>query len=223
MISKFRLTALSIHLVCSIFVITAVTAVSLFVWFPHPWYEIDGTFRALLIVFGVDIVIGPILTLVVSNNKKSLRELLFDFSLILLLQLGALGFGISELYKQRVAAIVYLEGRFHLVPYSKVVDTDTTTYGESYNGVAYGMLRYLDFEGLDQAGIEVMMSSPSEYRKLAALDLDQYPYAIEAVPETLLSKHGRGVYYRLVSGKNKNGIAVINQDMQIIDIDVVHE
>lgn len=223
MVSTFRLKALLIHLGFSALLIAAVTAVALFIWFPYPWYEIDGTLTALIIVFCVDVVVGPILTFVVSNNQKSPRELLLDFSLILVLQLAALVFGISEIYKQRVSAIVYLEGQFHLIAQSKLPADREEADLPSYQGVQYGMLRYKMFAGLDQQGIDRKMHSPAEYELLTSRELELYKFPDSKVPSALLGKHGDSVTYRKVAGKNKNGVVVIDKFMQIVDIGLMED
>ena len=220
-ISSFRFKALVTHLLFSSLVIASIAAISLLVWFPYPYYEIDGTLIALVIVFCVDIVIGPIITFVISNNNKPYRELLFDFSIVLLLQVSALVFGISEIYKQRVVALMHIEGQFHLVAKSAVPQADAEPNLNVFEGVYYGQLTYPDFEGLSEQEREEKMFSPSTYKQLSLREVESYALPMHALPETLIKQYGDQVYYKLIAGKNKNGVAVVNHDMQIIDIAVL--
>ncbi len=205
----------------SILVIAIITAVSLYIWFPHPYYEIDGTLTALVIVFCVDIVIGPIITFVISNNNKPYRELLFDFSIVLLLQVSALVFGITEIYKQRVVALMHIEGQFHLVAKSAVPQADAGPNLNTFEGVYYGQLTYPDFEGLSESEREEKMFSPSTYKQLSRREVEVNKLPIRMVPETLVKQYGDNVYYKMIAGKNKNGIAVVDENMEIIAIDVL--
>ena len=222
-LSAFRFKALAIHLLVSFFVIATIVAVSVFIWFPYPYYVIDGTLRALLIIFCVDIVIGPIITFVVSNNQKSYRELIFDFSIVLALQVSALVFGISEVYKQRVVALMYLEGQFHMVATSSVPESDPVPEVGEFEGVHYGQLAYADFDELSEDERQAKMYSPSAYVPLSKQAIELYTFSKQSVPTKLLAQYGEDVYYKMIAGKNQNGIAVINRDMQIIAVDVLHE
>ncbi len=63
-------------------------------WYPYPFREISGGRELFLLIVGVDVVMGPLITLAVFNPSKSRREKILDFSLIGLLQTGALVYGL---------------------------------------------------------------------------------------------------------------------------------
>lgn len=221
-ISSFRIKAVSIHFACSVLIIGLVSLLSLVLWFPYPYYEIDGTLKALMLIFCVDVIIGPLITLVISNNKKPLKELILDFSLVLLLQLTALGYGISEIYKQRVVALVLLQGELHLVVSADIPKGEPEKPDlPVFKGVYYGEKSFNDYEGMSDDEIYRAMYSPSSYRPLTINSLTLYPTLRSRVPPDLLAKYGDEAIYTIIAGKNKNGIAVINQDLEIIDIGVV--
>jgi hypothetical protein len=108
-----RLKAAGIHLGLSILVACLVVAGMLFVWFPPPYfYGLDGLGMLTLLV-AVDVVIGPLITLVIVNpGKKGLK---FDLAVIALLQLGALVYGIFMMAQARPVYAVYNEGRFDVI------------------------------------------------------------------------------------------------------------
>jgi len=69
-----RFQAAGIHLAISVVVAAAVLAALLLVWYPQPYFRLAGGAGLMMILIGVDVVIGPLLTLVVFNPaKKSLR------------------------------------------------------------------------------------------------------------------------------------------------------
>jgi hypothetical protein len=68
-----------------------------YLWFPTPFLRLDGTWRALLTLATVDIVIGPLLTLILVSAKKSKRELYIDMLVILTVQPSALGYGLMQI------------------------------------------------------------------------------------------------------------------------------
>lgn len=64
------------------------------VWFPYPYADLLGGLNLFWLVIGVDIVCGPLLTAIVFNPAKPKRELTIDLSLIAIVQLAALAYGL---------------------------------------------------------------------------------------------------------------------------------
>lgn len=113
-----KLRAFAIHLIASAIVVLAFLCVMLFVWYPTPYFETDGGWTVLRILAGVDVVLGPLLTLIVFKpGKPSLK---FDMSCIVLAQLGALIYGGTIIYQQRPAFVVFGVDRFTSVSASEV-------------------------------------------------------------------------------------------------------
>lgn len=110
-----KLRAFSIHFLISLGIFAGLLYLILVHWYPWPWFPIDGGWQGVRIMIGVDLVLGPVLTFMVFNPAKSRRELTLDFSLIALVQLGALVWGIHLVHGQRPVAIVYWNGAFHSV------------------------------------------------------------------------------------------------------------
>jgi hypothetical protein len=67
-----------------------------FVWYPPPYFEVDGGWRILRILAGVDVVVGPLLTLILFKPGKP--GLKFDMTCIALMQIGALVYGGTIIY-----------------------------------------------------------------------------------------------------------------------------
>ncbi|WP_395023736.1 hypothetical protein [Comamonas odontotermitis] len=88
--------------------------------FPYPFAKISGGAHLLLIIILVDVICGPVLTLVLFNSKKSKNELVADFLLIALLQLSALSYGFYSAYVARPIAIVFENDRFVVVSDSEI-------------------------------------------------------------------------------------------------------
>ncbi|MFV1992657.1 MAG: hypothetical protein ACC635_02040 [Acidiferrobacterales bacterium] len=60
----------------------------------------------------VDVVLGPLLTFIVFNYKKPRNKIIFDLSIIVVIQIGALIWGVNAIYNGRPVVIVYYEGSF---------------------------------------------------------------------------------------------------------------
>jgi hypothetical protein len=100
-----RLRAFLIHLLASVLVISVVLVLVFVFWYPAPLFTYEGAWLPLRILIMVDLVAGPLLTLVVYKPGK--KGLLLDMILITTLQLVALGYGSHALWSQRPLVMVY--------------------------------------------------------------------------------------------------------------------
>jgi hypothetical protein len=108
-----RWHASGIHLLISATVASAALAVMLLVWYPRPLFEASGGSGLLHILVGVDVIIGPLMTLVVFKaGKPGMR---FDLVVIATLQLSALLYGWHVMFEARPVYIVLVKGQFEVV------------------------------------------------------------------------------------------------------------
>lgn len=108
-----RLIAAGIHLLLSVIVGTCVAALALVAWYPQPLPTLLGVDAILLIVLAVDVILGPVFTLIVFDRRK--RRLAWDLAAIALLQVAALAYGLHTLYQGRPAFVVLVRDRFEVV------------------------------------------------------------------------------------------------------------
>jgi len=85
------------------------------VWYPSPFDELSGGRELFLLVVAVDVVCGPLLTLVVFNRAKPRGELLRDLGLIGVLQLAALLYGLWTVHEARPMYLVHEFDRFRVI------------------------------------------------------------------------------------------------------------
>ncbi|AOW15153.1 hypothetical protein LPB72_21825 [Hydrogenophaga crassostreae] len=96
--------------------VAAMAAVLVFlVWYPHPYGLLSGGLKLFLILVTVDVVCGPLLTLVLYSPKKPRREILIDMSLVILIQLGALVYGMHTVHQARPLFLVHEVDRFRVI------------------------------------------------------------------------------------------------------------
>lgn len=114
-----RFQAAGIHLAISTFVAATVLASLLLVWYPQPYFRLAGGADLVLILIGVDVALGPLLTLVVFDpRKKSLR---FDLAVIVLVQLAAFAYGVSVIARARPAYVVFAGDHFTVVAANQIL------------------------------------------------------------------------------------------------------
>lgn len=117
-----RWKAAGIHLLISIAVAIAAFLLLFFVWYPGPLFEATGGSRLVLLLVAIDVVIGPLLTLIVFRAGK--RGMKFDLAVIGLLQLAALLYGIHVITAARPAFLVFSVDRISSVSASNLDDAD---------------------------------------------------------------------------------------------------
>lgn len=101
------------HLGLSAAVVGIVCALIFFVWYPYPYFHAMGAWNVLRVLIGVDLVLGPLLTLIVFKPGK--RGLKFDLAFIAFVQLAALVYGVTTIYRERPYFTVFSVDRFYVV------------------------------------------------------------------------------------------------------------
>src|SRR5690606_27378733 len=108
-----RWKAALINLSISILIGLLILALVFFFWYPQPYFVAAGGRHLVVVLFAVNVVLGPLLTLIVfSSGKKGLK---FDLCMIGAFQVSALIFGLVVIAEARPAFIVAVVDRFELV------------------------------------------------------------------------------------------------------------
>lgn len=107
--------AAGIHLIFSLLVAALAGALVLGLWYPYPYREISGGRELFFLIVGVDVVCGPLLTMVLFNPSKPRGELWRDLGLVALLQLVALGYGLATVSQARPLFLAHERDRFKVV------------------------------------------------------------------------------------------------------------
>ena len=108
-----RWKASALHLALSAAIGAAVVTLMLAVWYPQQYFAAMGGTMLILLLIGVDVVIGPLITLIVFDPKK--KSLRFDLAVIAALQIGALLYGCSVMFNARPVYNVFVVDRFEVV------------------------------------------------------------------------------------------------------------
>ncbi len=115
MLGSSRWKLASVHLLISALILALVGLALFLIWYPPPFGRLSGGLKLFGLLAVVDVVLGPLGTLVVSNPKKPRAEWRRDVLVIVLLQLSALGYGLVTAYQARPAFLVFEIDRFRVV------------------------------------------------------------------------------------------------------------
>lgn len=113
-----RFKAFASHLGISLVIFLGLLYMIIFKWYPPPFFSTDGGWQGIRIIVGVDLVLGPLLTLIVFKPGK--RGLKFDLTMIGLFQVCALSWGIWTVHHQRPIAAVYVDNYFAPVTFYEI-------------------------------------------------------------------------------------------------------
>jgi hypothetical protein len=162
-ISKTPMTrwiASLIHLIISLAVISIVAAWVIVQWYPLEIVRALGVDKIMLLLGGVDLVMGPLMTLLVFKvGKPSLK---FDLSAIALVQLFFLGFGLHSLAVTRPVYIVAYDHDFYLVSATEISEKHlAAASGTEYASLGFGKPRLVStrMPKSPEAQIKIVASS----------------------------------------------------------------
>jgi hypothetical protein len=121
--SRFR--AAGIHLLICAGVALLLLALFWLVWYPPPLFQAVGGVEIFLMLLGIDVVLGPLLTLIVfKSGKKTLK---FDLAVIGAVQVAALCYGVFTLLSGRPVYVAALGHRFDVIQASEIEEKELET------------------------------------------------------------------------------------------------
>jgi hypothetical protein len=115
-----RWKASFIHLLISILVVGSVAAYIVYFWYPPALIHMAKADRLLMLIGGVDLVVGPLLTLIVYKFGKP--KLKMDLGIIALIQIIFLSYGLYTIWNSRPVFLVAVPDRFELVFANEITD-----------------------------------------------------------------------------------------------------
>lgn len=136
-----RWQAFLVHLGLSAIIFVVLLYLIVFVWYPQPYFLIDGGVEGVLLITGVDMVLGPTLTLIVYKaGKPGLKR---DLGIIALVQLTALVWGTALVHGQRLAMVVHANDTFYTLNAEQVrsLGDKAMEIADQAEGLPYAFVR----------------------------------------------------------------------------------
>lgn len=176
------------HLLGSVLVAALAAALVFGIWFPYPYRDLVGGRELFWLVVGVDVVCGPLLTLVLFNHLKSRRELTLDLSLVALVQLAALIYGLHTVVQARPVYLVFEVDRFRAVTMADIQQDKLHPEQGGLQDIGWGGPKLIGVrQPKDGETLESLEQSLSGYDPSVRPDW-WVPYA-EVVPRVLQRAH----------------------------------
>ena len=111
--SVSRWKAFLLHLALSALIATTVIGLVVLLWYPRPYFTAMGGEVLLRLLIGVDVIVGPLITLIIFDTKKP--RLKYDLATIAVLQFAALVYGGYVMFQARPVYNVFVENRFNAI------------------------------------------------------------------------------------------------------------
>jgi hypothetical protein len=100
-----RIKFFLVHIITSVIIAFLLTLLVFFIWYPSPFATAVGVTHIFLMLLVIDVILGPLLGLLVyKEGKKTLK---FDLSVIILIQIAALCYGVFSIEQGRPAWLVF--------------------------------------------------------------------------------------------------------------------
>lgn len=180
-----KLKAFATHIGISLVIFIAILFYIIYFWYPQPFFTSDGGWQGIRIIAAVDLVLGPVLTLIVFKPGKP--RLKMDLTIIGLVQAAALAWGIWVVHYERPIAAVFLDGTF-----SSVTANDMKSRGMTSEKLSTFGTRapYWIFSELPESHqeIEILLKSVIESSRPLYMYIEYYKPIDERAKGLIVSK-----------------------------------
>lgn len=171
---SIRNKAFFIHLSASGMALALLTVWLFVVWYaPWPLLIIQGGLNILGLLIAVDLILGPVLTWLVVKPEKSRRMLIFDLSVIVLVQLAALSYGAWSLYNERPLFLAFVQDRFEVV---RAADIDLTQLDKSLLPKNYRGARPVQVDSPRPGSFERALADTVKGQTISLLTQNYHPF-----------------------------------------------
>jgi hypothetical protein len=110
-----KLLAFGIHFIATALLAAAAAALIFLVWYPHPFEFMVRGAELFMLVVGCDLALGPLLSFVVFNRSKTRLALTIDYTVIAIVQIAGLVYGVYSVAESRPVYIAFLMDRYEVV------------------------------------------------------------------------------------------------------------
>ena len=170
------------------------------IWYPGEFAAMSQGANIYALVLVVEIVLGPLMSLVIFNSHKSRRELIVDYSLVGLVQLGALLYGLYVVSVARPVYLVYVKDRIEVVTAADLKEADVDRALEEFRRLPWfgGKLICVEFPSDPKESNELLFSS------LEGKDIQFMPKYFRACSDgqIISGAFSKAQYYLLGSANN---------------------
>lgn len=219
---KQKFKAMGLHFLCSVLIFAVAVWWVMSVLYPSFYFQLSGGRYGLTLMASVDLILGPLLTLLVYHPMKPMREKILDFVVIALVQIAALGYGLYALYQEHPRMLMY-----HT--YGNAVVVTQYNWDTHRDQLPKDVNQFSQIQGLPVAVYKPKVENNQaivEYSRLNVADFELGNREIRSKMSHLedkqhlamLDKQYREVYVMQILGKYQAAFVALDKDMKMIDV-----
>jgi hypothetical protein len=187
-----RYQAFAIHLAISLIVFLILLVCITQYWYPGLLFEIGNAWKAIGIIAGIDLILGPALTLIIFNPQK--KSLKFDLAVIAIIQTAALIYGTWTIQKSHPIALAHIGSNFHIIHANAPFADDINALAKKSNYQLYYLInnedlstklkpqQFYPYSQYKQSVIQEQISMASENPYLIRIKRPGKPYGLRIDP-----------------------------------------
>ena len=120
------------HFLVTLALAIAAAIVIFFVWYPDPFQAMLGGTKFFMLITVCDLVLGPLTSLIIYNSRKTRRALVFDYTVVGIVQIAAFVYGIMSMADARPVYVAFVKDRFEVVIAEEIADKDLQEAQDPY-------------------------------------------------------------------------------------------
>ncbi|HET9861808.1 MAG TPA: TfpX/TfpZ family type IV pilin accessory protein [Steroidobacteraceae bacterium] len=163
-----KFVAFAIHFALTLALAACAAALIFLVWYPDPFQTLVGGTGLFQLVVGCDLALGPLLSLVVYNSRKSRGKLVFDYCVIGAVQLAAMLYGVYIVADTRPVYLAFNSDRFEVVSAGDIREKELAAAAPGYERLPLGGPRlvavHVPPEDRSDALFEALNGNDTQYR-----------------------------------------------------------
>ena len=119
-----KVRAFGIHFATTLVAALLAAALIFLVWYPPPFAAMVGGLGLFLLIAGCDLALGPLMSLIIYDSRKSRRALVFDYTVVGLVQLAAFVYGVYSVAQARPAYVAFVTDRLEVIAAGEIAEKD---------------------------------------------------------------------------------------------------
>lgn len=127
-----KAAAFAVHFLVTLTLSAGAAALVFLVWYPDPFQKMLGGTKLFEVMVACDLGLGPLTSFIIYSSKKSRRALLFDYTVIGILQLSAFLYGLHAVANTRPVYLVFVVDQIEVVSAGEIDDADLAKGGDAY-------------------------------------------------------------------------------------------
>jgi hypothetical protein len=152
-----KLLAFGVHFIATAVLAAGCAALIFLVWYPHPFELMVRGLELFTLVVGCDLALGPLLSFVVFDRSKTRLALLVDYTVIGIVQVAGMAYGVYTVAESRPAYVVFSLDRYEVVAVRDLKPANLAAGPARYQTTLFGGPRYVGERVPEKEGQKALM------------------------------------------------------------------